>query len=262
VRAAACTLLVACSFHHGAPADEITGDGPRDTPVERDGTPDAPAPVPIYATDAMYLYTVDVVHQSFAMVGMLHDSGGNSIASLDSFAYVHGTLVAIGHDGPGQSIGTIDRTTALVTFDPAPLATSHLYYGATYDDSTNTIFAASNDDAKLYRVNTTNGTTTAIGPFGGGLTVYGDIAWLGGTLYGTMTGGVCNPGCLATIDTTTGAATVLSAMAPGAVPSLATYDGALYGFAGNGDVFSFDLGTGAATMLFNAGGKDFGDAAP
>jgi hypothetical protein len=114
----------------------------------------------------------------------------------------------------------------------------------------------------LYSVNATAGTTTAIGPFGGGLTVYGDIAWLGGTLYGTMVGGACSPGCIATIDPGTGAATALSTTAPGALPSLAVYQGGLYAFSGGGDVYSINLGTGASTLLFNAGGLDLGDAAP
>ncbi len=214
----------------------------------------------IYAVDPTTLYTVDIATQTITPIGVLHDSSGPLSHYLDSIAWVDGELVAVSYEASPQWIGTIDPATALVTFKP-PLPAAHTYWGLTYDPSTRTVFAATNDTQSLYRVDVAAGTTSVIGQFGNGLAIYGDIAWLDGVLYGTMTNAPCNPTCIATIDPATGVATVLTTTAPSALPSLTAFGGALHAISGSGDVYSVNAQTGATSLLFNAG-KDFGDAAP
>lgn len=249
--------VAACGFRHGGYA-----------PAPADGLPDVAidayrASPTIYATDPTNLYTIDVASKSYAVVGPLNDPAGNSVGGVDAIAYADGTLYVIGANGSDQSFGTIDRATGVVTFASAPLAARHSYYGLTYDVATRTLLAATADDMMLYRIDPAgDGTAIPIGSFGNGLAIYGDIAWLDGVVYGTMTGSQCNSTCIATIDPATGVATVLATNAPPALPSMSAFGGKLYAMSGGGDVYSVSTSTGATTMLYNAGGKDLGDSAP
>jgi hypothetical protein len=258
-RALLFVCIVACSFRHGVQQqDGVAHDGV----TYDDALPDAYRAAPsIYGTDSTNLYTLDIGARQITSVGALHDSNNQPVPNgVDSIAWVDGELIAVGWTASPQSVGTIDPATALVTFKP-PLPAVHTYWGLTYDPTTRTVFAATNDTASLYRVDVASGTTSLIGPFGGGMAIYGDITWLDGVLYGTMTSGPCNPGCIATIDPGTGAATVITMTAPGALPALAAFGGALYAISGTGDVYSVNTRTGATNLLFNCG-KDLGDAAP
>jgi hypothetical protein len=254
-RALLFVCIVACSFRHGVqqPDGVIYDDAP----------PDAYRAAPaIYGLDfGSVLYTLDIGARRITPVATLHDTNNQPLSNEpNSLAWVDGELVAVSYNNSPQSIATIDPATALVTFKP-PLSAVHSYYGLTYDPTTRTVFAATSDTASLYRVDVAAGTTSLIGQFGGGMAIYGDVAWLDGVLYGTMTSGPCSPGCIATIDPGTGVATALTTTAPGALPALTAFGGALYAISGAGDVYSVNTQTGATNLLFNCG-KDLGDAAP
>jgi hypothetical protein len=253
-------VMAACGFRHGVvPHDGLGDDVQAD--VAGDVAHDAPVATTIYATDVASLYTIDVASKTYALVAGLHDSTGASVPGVDSLAYVEGQLIEVGRDGVGQAIGTIDPQTALVMSKP-PLSNGHEYYGMTYIPETRSIVAAAADDGQLYRVDPVAGTMTAIGPFGNGLAVYGDLAWLGGTLYATMRGTTCTNDCFGTIDPATGTATVLTYTMPSTMPSLSGFGGKLYAFSTGGDVYEVSKTDGSTTLLFNVGGIDMGDTAP
>lgn len=258
-------MATACAFRHGAaPGSGSGGDAGGDSRGDgraRDAGDASGSSALLWASDPVNLYTVDPVLQTFTVVGPLHNALGSAVPGLDAFAYRSSQLVGISRSGSGQAVVTIDPTTAEVTFFP-PLVNPHDYYGCTYDSGTDQILAGTSDDGNLYSIDLTLGTTNVIGSFGNGMHVYGDIAWMAGVVYGTMVGGSCSPGCIATINPTTGAATPLSTDAPGTLPSLGVFGGKLYAFSGSGEVYAIDTTTGSATDLYNAGGKDFGDTAP
>jgi hypothetical protein len=253
----------ACAFRHGA-APGSGGDAGGDSRNDgraRDAGDGGGSSALLWASDSVNLYTVDPVSQTFAVVGPLHYPSGSAVPGVDAFASRSSQLIGISRSGSGQAVVTIDPATAEVTFFP-PLVNPHDYYGCTYDGDTDQVLAGTADDGNLYSIDVNLGTATLIGSFGNGMHVYGDIAWMAGAVYGTMVGGPCAPGCIATINPTTGAATPLSTDAPGALPSIGVFGGHLYAFSGSGDVYAIDSSTGSATYLYNAGGKDFGDTAP
>src|SRR5882672_457770 len=103
--------------------------------------------------------------------------------------------------------------------------------------------------------------TRPIGAFGQNMAIAGDIVWLPGHgLYGSMMNGPCSPGCIATIDPSTGHATVLTTSAPYDLYALTAFGGTLHALAGSGNVYAIDPITGATTLQFNLLGIDFWDA--
>jgi len=186
-------FAVACGFQHGRLG--LVGDGAIDGArgSGSDAALDASnEPAMIYAIDDTTLYTVDIAGKSITAVAALHDSTNNPVTGIDSIAYVDGKLFAVTAQESTQSFAEIDPATALVTVSALPaLDPDREYYGLTYDPVSQQLLAAAQDTAALYRGDASANTMTSIGAFGQSLTVYGDIAWLDGVLYGTMFTATC-----------------------------------------------------------------------
>ncbi len=112
------------------------------------------------------------------------------------------------------------------------------------------------DSGGLWNLDVTTNTKTFIGSNGLGTSFY-DIAQdpISGTLYGRT-----SDGRLASINTTTGAGTVIGA--PGSFINGLTFDssGTLYG-SGNSALYTINTATGATTLIGNIGYNSSGDLA-
>ncbi|MFC1884056.1 DUF6923 family protein [Thermodesulfobacteriota bacterium] len=125
------------------------------------------------------------------------------------------------------------------------------------------------DDGLLYGASTsgefgsltTDGTYTQIGYFGGGITSSGDLAFAeDGTLYATVNyrSGVDH---LATINPTTGAATIVGSLGRDNVYGLFYENGQLYGFTEAGVLLSINPSTAANTAIRDYGSGNHWGAA-
>jgi uncharacterized repeat protein (TIGR01451 family) len=120
----------------------------------------------------------------------------------------------------------------------------------------------------LYRIDPATGASTTVGPIGQSLT---GMAYdpLTGVVYGVTTGSSACARCLVTVNTSTGASTVVGELDRGGNPANVDTiselafraDGTLFGWSENGDDLArIDLATGATAHVSDAGISTFGDA--
>jgi hypothetical protein len=246
-----------CSFQlHAIGADaEVTHDGPGDAPKTIDAAIDAPPPAPyMLACSSSTLYQLDVDAGSATARGPIK-SGGTTY-SMDSLA--GDPTVLYGIPTSVDSILSIDPSTGAVTHIRA-LSPQLSYYGFTYvpagDLGSSAHWLAGTGETSggsLYSIDPAAGTATSIGSFGNGLYVAGDIAWVHGHgLYATMYGPSCSPTCIASIDPSTGAATVLSTSGPNNGLSMSGFRGQLWVLDNAGNVWTVDTTNGNATLAFS-----------
>jgi hypothetical protein len=127
-----------------------------------------------------------------------------------------------------------------------------------YDDGL--LYGASSSSGEFGSL-TAGGTYTQIGYFGNGITSSGDIAFAeDGTLYATVNYqyGVDH---LATIDPTTGAATIIGSLGRDNVYGLFFENGQLYGLTQEGVLLSINPSTGVNTAIRDYIRSDFWGAA-
>jgi hypothetical protein len=266
MRAVLLTLAAAgCSFRTNALDDAARApDGRLLVDASRDGAVDArPAKPYFYGVSASSLYKIDPAAHTTTFVGTITDGSDNF--DCDGLAGDDAMLLAIpqSHD----RVLALDPTTGAVTAN-TPLSATHGYWGFTMGPGP-TWYLATNGSGEtgnaggLYTVDPASGTVTRVGAFGDGMTVEGDIAYVPGHgLYASLIGGSCSPLCVATVSSTTGAATVLDSQAASSLHALSGNGGALLAFDGGGQGWSVDLASGATTTAFTTSGTDWYDAAP
>jgi hypothetical protein len=207
-----------------APVSTTSGEGgvtppgtpppPGSPPVDADGggdldasTCDACAP-----TAALYAHSASTLYRIAA------DGSATKIADFGGAC--DGIIVAdvaIDHTGMMMAVDDNDTSSALYRVDPAtavctaPIGTlGRFCNGLTFAPALSggdELLLASCDQA-LYRVNVATGATTAIGPFGGGWSASGDLAWLPGSgVYATLADPFGGNDRLGKIDVATGVAT-------------------------------------------------------
>lgn len=258
-------LLGACGFSaHAAPdgSQSDPHDAPGDVALGSDAavTIDAAPPEPfMLACSPGTLYKVDVDMQTATEIGPI--VSGATPVSL--YALAGDSTGLYGIPSALNVILSIDPTTGSVTRSHA-LAPKRDYYGLTYappgEVQPQGVWFAASDGAgepdggaaHLYTVDPAAGTTTIVGPFGGDLTIAGDLAWVHGKgLYGTFYGPMCmSATCVASIDPATGAATVLTTTGPPNALSLSGFRGQLWGLDTGGGVWLIDTTTGNSTLQF------------
>jgi len=227
--------------------------------------PSVGTPFIYFATEQFELWRVDPVAAQIDRVGTIYDLDGTTQIYMHALAVdVDGTLVGI-TDAP-RSLVRIDPTTARVTSN-VTVAVEHAYWGATVAPAGTfgieaTLLVAANDDGNLYRV-AANGTLTQIGNFGGNnVRVAGDIAYVPGDgLFATVYADSCSGTCVARISTA-GQASLLDTTGPGDLWGLAAFNGILYAFGGNSEVYIVNRTTGALVQTFSTSVPGMSDAAP
>lgn len=137
----------------------------------------------------------------------------------------------------------------------AGLVVSGLYAGAAYADE---MYQTGSDGTVLYKTDTTNGSSTAIGPFGYS-NVYGNAFSPNGQMY-VITDSGSPASTLATVNLTTGTATPVGA--PTGVRALMGIafapNGTLYGASwANNNLYTLNTTTGAASLVGNLGVPGF-----
>ena len=250
-------VVAGCGFsaHPAAATSDAphTSDGALlvDGPRQIDAMADAPHVEPfMLACSGTALYTVDVVAKTATLVGPITE--GATSYSIFGLAGTSQALYAIP--------STLDT---LLQLDPASgsvlgsrAITKHDFYGFAYAEGT---WYAGTDNyyetggvAHLYTIDPASGTETVVGPFGSGLTIAGDLAYVHQRgLYGTFYGPGCNPTCIASVNPSTGTANVLTYAGPSNVLSLSGFGGRLWGLSNDGTVYEFDPSNGATLGSFD-----------
>lgn len=171
------------------------------------------------------------------------------------------TMTDIAFDGSGNLYGitfgslySINTSTAASTFIGSMGfggARNSLVFGAD-----GTLYAA---NSNLYTLDVSSGASTLVGSGGASYSSSGDLAFIGGELFLSSTGGVGGDK-LVKLDTGTGAGTDIGNIGASAVYGLATDNNInLYGLSGY-NVLDISTTTGAGSLLVNYSGKGLGTA--
>jgi len=174
------------------------------------------------------------------------DAVGQAGAQLTDIAFRGDTLFAVGFGsfyrislatGVAQYIGSlgVSGANALVSQPGADVL-----FGATVSGG-------------LFEIDPSSGETTVIGDFGSGLGSSGDLAFLDGRLYATVTQSGHPDALLATIDLVTGRASLLGDTGFRDVYGLSAGSGFLYGATYSGDFISISPATGRGQLLWREG---------
>lgn len=247
-------VVAGCGFElaPGAAGGDVE-PGP-DAQVTVDASPDATvAPLPLFAASNQMLHELDVDAKTTRLVGPIAQGGGTPI-DVDGLA-LHGASL-IGLTPGGGELLTIDPTTANVTQRRALTATS--LGGLTVApageiQSEPIVFAGSTD--KLVRINAATGAVTTVGLFGQGMQFFSDLAWVKGVgLFATLHMGPCTTVCVARINPSTGAATLIRMNLTGIganVFGLSGYRDRLWAFNSAGPVLAVNQTSGLMTLEFD-----------
>ncbi len=251
-------LVVAtgCGFElaPGAPggADPVTGP---DAAIAADASPDATvAPLPLFAASNQMLHELDIDAKTTRLVGPIAQNAGPPI-DVDGLA-LHGTML-IGLTPGGSELITIDPGTANVTERRTLIGATSLggltVAPAGEIQSESIVFAGTTD--KLVRINTTTGAVSTVGMFGQGMQFFSDLAWVKGVgLFATLHLGPCATVCVARINPSTGAATVVRSNLTGIGANLfglSGYRDRLWAFNSAGPVLAVNQTTGLMTLEFD-----------
>jgi len=164
------------------------------------------------------------------------------------------TDIAVTPDGTLYAI----TETALYTVNPSSCAATKVstlsqagtrWVGLTFTAG-NTLLAA-DGSGNVATIDTSTGTITPSGSFGGGLVCSGDIVAINDanqTVYASANGTSGNDK-LVTLNPTTGAASVVGNIGYSSVFGLGFWAGKLYGFTHSGQILSIDPSSGAATVI-------------
>lgn len=215
---------------------------------------------PVNGVEPSDLYTVEIaVNGVDTRIGQIRTSGGVLLSITDIALLPNGSLVGVSF----TDFYSIDRQSGLANL-LGPVGRSDVNGLAA--SATGVLYASTNGGELLRR--DAQGGWVSLGFFGGGLGTSGDLAFApNGTLYGALhtSSGV---NVLASIDVSTGAATVLSpasGLGFGNVWGISFVASDLYGLTTDpigpgttGQLIRIDLGTGVATsirpLMFGAGG--------
>jgi hypothetical protein len=259
VRVALLSLVGACGFSaHAAPDGALAIDGTmRDAARGSDDAMIVDAARPpepfLLAFDASTLYQVDVDQGTATIRG--------SVGNYSIFAAAGNSTKLYAIPSALNLILSIDPASGAVLSSRA-LTPKRDYFGFTYDRTHDVWYAGTDGQgepnsgaAHLWTIDPATGTATIGGAFGTGLTVAGDLAWVEGKgLYGSFYGPGCTSNtCIAKIDTTSGAATVLTTVGPVGALSMSGFRGELWALDTSGGVWQVSTTDGNATFAFATG---------
>ena len=249
-------VMAGCGFElaPGAPVDDPAG-GP-DAAVTIDAaSPDATvAPLPLFAASNQMLHELDVDTKTTRLVGPIAQNGGAPI-DVDGLA-LHGATL-IGLTPGGSELLTIEPATANVT-QRRTLTGATSLGGLTVSpageiQSDAIVFAGSAD--RLVRINSSTGAVTSVGMFGQGMQFFSDLAWVKNVgLFATLHMGPCATVCLARINPSTGAATIIRSNLAGIGANLfglSGYRDRLWAFNSAGPVLAVNQSSGLMTLEFD-----------
>lgn len=253
VASVGCGFTVSGEGDFGAGSVDASIDS---TTVTTDAATDPPVPLPLFAASNQMLYKLDVDIEQTMLIGPIAETAASPI-DVDGLALYDTQLIGV--TPGGTELITINPATAAVTARTT-LAPVGKWGGLTVapagqHESSAVVFAGNGDDGKLYRINPATGAVTMVGSFGAGLRFFSDLAWVKGAgLYATLTAGVCADVCLASINPTTGVATVFRSnlMGVGAnLFGLSGYRDQLWALNSAGPVLTVDRTSGVLALEFD-----------
>lgn len=251
-RLVALVALVGCGY---TPPDTATNSN--DGVDANDPEPPAVAPA-LFGCDATSLYRIDFTAQEAIVIGEIKHPGGSAIY-IEGLAF-HGDRLWALPNNVDERLYELDPTTALIIAE-TDLPDDRNYWGLTWvpTPAPGRLVAAT-DTGELYAITPTG--ATLIGTFGSGLGIAGDLTWDAQRgLVATVRGSSCSGGCIASIDSGTAAATILSEDQPADLWATGAFANGLFALAGNGNVYSIDRTSGVVSLEFNTS-VSYSDAAP
>jgi hypothetical protein len=235
-------------FEPDADGFEPDSDAPfdaNDAEMPPDAGPDAPVDLTSFANSASNLYSVALPTPDVLNLG------GLSQMFLDIAVDPAGTLYGI---SGGDDLYTVDPTTLALTYvSSTGVGCNALGFGP---DGTLYGGAGSN----VYTIDPKSGKATLLAPYPSGYGSSGDVAVLGGLLYGTVSGSLANDSVVS-IDLSTLETSVVGNTGYSCIFGLSAYEGQLYGFTCNGQILLIDATTAKSTLLASDGASYYGGAA-
>lgn len=203
----------------------------------------------LYLLDSnRYMYTVDHTSGVPTLVGQ------NDLGVIDIAFAPDNTLYGVNWDqlmtidpntGLGTIVGTVGYNSTLICLAVGP---------------TGEIFTSDITNGDIIKIDPLTGNGTIIGTIGGGLALSGDLAFdASGILYATLKGAGVND-YLATINTSTGAASLIGDTGFERVFGLSFRNGILYGATNGGDFLSINTSTGIGSLIGSTGLTSYGMA--
>lgn len=248
-------VVAGCGFsaHSAATSDAPHSDGARpiDTPAAIDAAPDAPRQDPfMLACTTTTLYSIDVDQQQATAIGPI--AMGQTTYSMFGLAGTSSALYGI--PSSLADLLLIDASSGNVISSRS--ITKHDFFGFAYAEGTwyagTDASGEPNNAAHLYTIDPATGTETLIGPFGNGLTIAGDLAYVHQRgLYGSFYGPGCTPTCIASVNPATGNANVLTYTGPSNVLAMSGFRGQLWALSNTGTVYELDPASGATLTSFD-----------
>lgn len=228
--------LLAFSSAFGQSGSEPADPGDRG---ESGGGPLAITADNLYANSSTTLYQVNAATGVATYIGSIGYSNVTDIAfsGTQLFGITFSSLLRI---SPTSGAGTVLGSVGYNVNALAAALDGTLYAATTY--------------GQLIRIDKVTGRGTLIGYMSSGFVSTGDLAFLNGKLYSTVT--KSNIQYLVTLNTSTGAATVVGMIGYSNVYGLTVKDGTLYGGTVGGSLLRINTTTGAGTLV-GAGGLSY-----
>ena len=197
----------------------------------------------VFGQSAATLYRVDPTTKTVTVVGDFQGCNDSVIdIALDKTGQMYGTTFS--------SFVKIDKNTAkctLIKSGSYPNSLSFVPEGTVYPNKEALV---GYNGSTYVEIDPTNGNVTTKGSISGGLVSSGDIvSVIGGDTFLTVNGTGCND-CVVTVNPVTG--DLIKNLGPlpyGAVYGLAFWAGIAYGFDSAGELFSYDVMTGATQKI-------------
>ncbi len=238
------TFVSAC----GPNSTNAGGPGGAEADAGSDATPPPPA-----ATAIVYGHTQD--QKLFSLdpdTLALNEIGNMGVTLIDIAVNKEGEIFGASNN----KIFRVDKNTAALTeLSDVGLALNGLTFVPDPQNSEAEILVgAGGGNGEIWQINTTDGSSTIVGDYGGNYTSSGDLFFVDGigilaTLNGT--GG----DILAQINPTTYAATEIGNTGVPGIYGLAFWGDTVYGFSSGSGILSIDPDTAAATPISTAGNQ-------
>lgn len=175
--------------------------------------------------------------------------------------------IAVDNDGNafGVDLGSTTWSIDLGTQSATSLGATGAFINGLAFGAGNTLYGSG--DNNLYTIDTVSGGATVVGTgVGGNFFSSGDIAFAGGSFFGTSSnscGGIGGD-CLWSIDATSGVGTAIGDIGVSSVFGLALTGGTLFGLSSDDNIYTINTSTGAGTLAtgFTLSGATNGAAVP
>jgi hypothetical protein len=210
--------------------------------------------IPLGCTAGGYAVSDSTLYSFEVPSGALASIGPTGASMYDIALHPNGTLYGVDSVG---GLYTIDVTTGNATLLVSLSGDSDANALEATPDGT--LYGAT-EEGELFTIDPQTGVTTDVLTYPDDLTSSGDLAAIGSLLYASASGTGSSDELLV-IDPASGSASVVGSIGFQCVYGLASYAKSLFGFTCGGDIVSIDTTTGAGTVVATGGPEYYGASA-